>query len=92
MTPRYIPCIKTNQILRLKKSGTDAFIPHDILKSPRLVSLAARIKMTPAQQAASTKTFIEEAGGDVSKVSTSYQVADRSRRAVCEVDKFIINV
>ena len=63
-------------------AGTGAFIPHNILQSPRLVSLATRMKMTPTQQAAYTEAFIEEAGGDPSKVFTSYATADRSRRQV----------
>ena len=52
---------------RVKKVGTEAFIPHDIMKSPKLVSLATRMKMTPAQQSAFTKAIIEESGGDISK-------------------------
>lgn len=67
---------------RTKRTGTEAFVPHDILKSPRLVSLAARIKMTPAEQAAYTKAFVDEIGGDVSKISSSYSFADESRRNV----------
>lgn len=62
--------------------GTPAFIPHDILTHPKLVALATRMNMSPAQQAAYTEALISEAGGDTSKVSTSYATADRSRRAV----------
>eukprot|EP00918_Siedleckia_nematoides_P037136 GHVU01080579.1.p2 GENE.GHVU01080579.1~~GHVU01080579.1.p2 ORF type:complete len:105 (+),score=9.56 GHVU01080579.1:160-474(+) len=54
------------------RDGTQAFIPYNILQSPKLVSLATRMKMTPTQQAAFTEAFIEEVGRDVSKVSTSY--------------------
>lgn len=67
-----------------KRSGTSAFIPHNILQSPKLVSLATRIKMTPAQQAMFTTGLIEECGGDQSKVVTSYASADRARRQVGE--------
>jgi len=32
--------------------GTSAFFPRNLLKSSKLTTLAARFKMTPAQQAA----------------------------------------
>lgn len=67
---------------RTARTGTKAFIPHDILKRPSLVSLATRLKMTPAQQAIYTKAVIVEAGGDIKQVSTSYSTADRTRREV----------
>ena len=35
---------------RFTKLGTAAFIPRNILKSPKLVSLSARMKISPAQQ------------------------------------------
>ena len=40
------------------------------------------MKMTPAQQAAFTEEFIDECGGDSTKVVRSYATADRSRRDV----------
>lgn len=67
---------------RIARPGTTAFIPHNVLRSPRLVALATRIKMTPSQQASFTKALIEEGGGDASKVVTSYSSADRARRSV----------
>ena len=69
---------------RETRTGTAAFVPHDILKSPKVVSLATRMKLSPAQQAAFTQAIIEESGGDTSKVSVSYATADRSRRTVSE--------
>ena len=69
---------------RTTRPGTAAFFPHNILRSPKLVSLATRLKMTPTQQATFTKAIIEEAGGDPDKVSTSYATADRTRRKVGE--------
>ena len=39
--------------------------------------------MSPSEQVAFTKAFVEEAGGDISKVSLSYQHADETRRKVC---------
>ena len=67
---------------RKSLSGTSAFIPHDILKRPKLVELATRLKMTPAQQAVYTEAVVAEAGGDVSRIASSYATADRSRRKV----------
>lgn len=69
---------------RVARPGTAAFIPHDILKNPRLVSLAARMKLSPAEQAAYTQAIVEESGGDSSKIAVSYATADRSRRKVTE--------
>ena len=56
---------------RTARTGAAGFIPHDILKRPKLVALATRLKMTPAQQAIYTEALIEEAGGDPTKVSAS---------------------
>jgi len=66
------------------RTGTPAFVPHNILKSPKVVSLATRMKLTPAQQAAFPPAIIEESGGDTSKVSVLYATADRSRRSLTE--------
>ena len=44
--------------------------------------MATRMKITPAQQFAFTRAFIEETGGDPAKVKLSYAQADRSRRKV----------
>jgi hypothetical protein len=65
---------------RNSKPGTPAFIPHDIMKRPRLAELATRLNMTPSQQASYTMALIEEAQGDTSKMSASYATTDRSRR------------
>lgn len=67
---------------RTARTGTTAFIPHDIMQRPKLVALATRLKMTPTQQAAYTKAFIEEAGGDASKIANSYTTADKYRHRV----------
>ena len=77
-TPRRIP----DSQIRVARTGTTAFIPHDIIKRPKLVALATRLKMTPVQQAAYTKALISEAGGDTSKISASYATADKARRLV----------
>lgn len=65
---------------RMKKTGTSVFIPHDILKRPKVVSLATRMKLSQSQQTAFTQCFIEEAGGNAETVALSYATADRSRR------------
>lgn len=67
---------------RTTRTGTAAFIPHDIIKRPKLVALATRLRMTPAQQAIYTQALIAEAGGDSSKVSSSYATVDKTRRKV----------
>ncbi|KAK6183334.1 hypothetical protein SNE40_010835 [Patella caerulea] len=80
----FIPDSKPNKRSheRTAKSGTEAFIPHNILSSPILVALATQIKMTPAEQSAFTEAFVEEAGGDPSQVSTSYSQSAKVRRVV----------
>ena len=64
------------------RTVTEAFIPHNIMQSPKLVSLATRMKLTPSQHAAFTKAFVQEVGGDTSKVCTSVALADKSRRRI----------
>ncbi|KAK6181885.1 hypothetical protein SNE40_009663 [Patella caerulea] len=61
----FIPDSKPNKRSheRTARSGTEDFIPHNILSSSRLDALATRIKMAPAQQSAFTEAFVEEARG-----------------------------
>ena len=70
----------------LKKSGTAGFLQAGILQCGKLASLAARIKMTPAQQRIYTKAVVEKSGGDSSKLNISYSYVDKSRR------KFVQNI
>ena len=63
-------------------TGTEALVPPDILKRPKLVSLATRMNLTSAQQASFIKAIVEECQGDTNKVTLFYATADRSRRAV----------
>ena len=74
----------TSSCHRRLRTGTPVFIPHDILKSPQLVALSTRMKISPAQQAAFVSTLIEETGGDASTVATSYATADKLRGKVGE--------
>ena len=69
---------------RRQKVGTHTFIQPDILQSPKLVSLATRLNMTPAQQNAFTKALIDKSAGDSSKVNLSCSYADKSRRKISE--------
>ena len=59
---------------RVTHLGTIAFSPHDILKNPKLVSLATRIKLSPAEQAAYTQSIIEASASDNSKIAVSYAI------------------
>jgi hypothetical protein len=71
---------------RTVRTGTTVSIPPDIIRRPKLVALATRLQMTPAQQAIYTHTLITEAGGDPSKVYLSYSTADKARRQVgCKI-------
>lgn len=67
------------------RKGTEAYVPVDILKTPKLTSLATRMKMTSTQQAVYTEAMIEEIGGDKDKVWTSYAFTDKQRRVVNSV-------
>ncbi|XDV14327.1 hypothetical protein PO909_014598 [Leuciscus waleckii] len=67
-----------------KKTGTNVFIPHDILSRPSVVSLATRLKMSPMHQAAFTRGLVAESGGECTYLSASYATADRARRQVLE--------
>lgn len=69
---------------RISRTGTSAFIPHNILQRPGIVALASRLKMSASQQATFTSALITESQGDISKVASSYATADRSRRSVVQ--------
>ena len=71
---------------RCVRKGTGVFVPHDILKHPKMFSLATRMKMSAAEQAAFTVALVEESGGDPNKLAISYATADR---ACCKTTKTI---
>ena len=50
------------------KSGTDIFIPYNVLQLPDVVAVATRLEMTPADVATITTALILACGGDISKV------------------------
>ena len=62
---------------RRTKTGQNLFIPHDILKSPLVVAVAARNKISPTSLAAITSAIITSSGGDVNKFSLSYTTSAR---------------
>ena len=62
---------------RVQKLGTSIFIPHDVLKSPALVSAQTRNNITPASMSSLMKTLVTTCGGDSEKVSLSYSSAYR---------------
>lgn len=64
---------------RTKRTGSEVFIPPNILRNANVVSLATRLKISPSAQAAFTETIINECGGDIDKITTSYSSADRAR-------------
>ena len=67
------------------KKGTQAFITHNILSKPSVVSVATRLNLTPTQQKAITEAIYKESEGDCDSVSLSYSSAQRARRSVKEM-------
>ena len=65
-----------------KKSGTAGFFKQIYFNLKE--SLAAKIKMTPAQQRIYTTAVVEESGSDSSKLDISYSDVDKSRRKVVQ--------
>ena len=58
----------TIDTLKCRKTGTEACIPSDILSSAELVAIVTSMQITPAQQFAFTRSFVEETDGDPAKV------------------------
>ena len=54
---------------RLKKTGTEVHIPHDILKSEALVSTAVRNNISPTALAATVTSLVEACKGDTSRIN-----------------------
>lgn len=71
---------------RLFKTGTPAFVPHDILKDPDIQQHCERMGLTPTQTASLTRKIVEKSGGDADKISCSYSTADRSRTKAYEMN------
>ena len=71
--------------LRSTYAGISAFISHDILKRPSVVSVATRLNITSLLPAALTKAVIEEALGNPRDVAKSYLTANKARRSTAKV-------
>ena len=68
---------------RVVKTGTTVFIPHDILKSPQVVSAATRNKITPTALSAAITTVIDACGGNTSAVNLHWSTAYRYKVEAC---------
>ena len=53
-------------------TGTQIFVPPDILSHPDVVAVAVRCRMTPAEQSQYTSVLIQACGGDISKVKNHF--------------------
>ena len=62
---------------RRTKTGDWMFIPHDILKRPRIVAFAARNKLSTTVASSFIQELMSECGADPSKVSLSHMSAFR---------------
>ena len=69
------PTLKT----RLKKKGTNIYIPHDILKKPKVVSSSVRNKISPTALAATIAALVESCDGDSSALNLNPTQARRYR-------------
>ena len=54
---------------RVVKTETSIFVPHDILKSPQIVSTSTRKKITPTAMSATLTTIIAACGGNTDSVN-----------------------
>ena len=62
---------------RSLKTGTTVFIPHNILKSPKVIETAVRNKITPTALSSLFHSIICAMSGDSSRVDLSYTTAYR---------------
>lgn len=76
------PTTRTRSHHRSKRTGINVFMSYDILKKPNLVSLVARLNMSPTQRSAYTKALLTKLRGETSIITASYATADRSKTQV----------
>ena len=57
---------------RIVKTGQNLFIPHNILKSPLVVSVAIRNKIKPTGLALIVTAIIESCGGDTDRFNLNH--------------------
>ena len=62
---------------RTLKTGTNVTIPHDVLKSPLLISTCTRNKITPTKMSAIVHALITACNGETSSVNLSVPTAYR---------------
>ena len=64
---------------RTLKTGTNIFVPHDILKSPGLVSAAVRNQITPTALSATINAMITACDGNTESVNINPTQSQRYR-------------
>jgi len=62
---------------RMKKTGTTIFIPHNVLKSPLIVSTAVRNKISSTALSATLHSVIEACQGDATRVNLHQSQSQR---------------
>ena len=62
---------------RIVKTGTTIFIPHDILRSPHVVSTSIRNKITPTAMSSTMTSIIAACGGETNVVNLHWSSAYR---------------
>ena len=62
---------------RTRWIGTNIFIPSDILRKERIVSVCTRNKISPTATASFLRELISVCGGDASRVALNYRTAYR---------------
>ena len=73
----FLPISPGRSHKRIIKTGTNIHVPHDVLKSPAIVSALTRNKITPTKASTLLSVFISACNGDPSKVSLNYSTAYR---------------
>ena len=73
----FLPITPSRSHKRIVKTGTNLHVPHDVLKSPIIVSALTRNKITPTKASSLLTAIISACDGDPSKVSLNYTTAYR---------------
>ena len=71
----FLPITPSRSHKRIVKTGTNLHVPHDVLKSPIIVSALTRNKITPTKASSLLTAIISACDGDPSKVSLNYTTA-----------------
>ena len=73
---------------QIVKTGTNIYIPPDILKYPKLVSSCTRNKITPTAMSSTLSTITEICGGDTSALnlhsSTAHQYKIETSNSIAQ--------